>query len=495
MHKFSITRAFIALLLSLTLVMTGFSSVSAASKISPANASAKVDGASYLRSSTSTSSKAKALLDDNTKLTIKRVIFKKKSSTSSKNKWYYVTVGSKTGYIRSDCVDSLKYTTVSGKTTTGLNYRKGAGTGMTKKGTLKKGTSVSVVLAARDSKGNDWLKIKKGSSYYYVSKKYVTPVSTTSGNSEESETKNDPSFTKSSVNYPKTLKIGETYSIKGKVTCDKKIEKVKFGIYDNNDNWVESVEKTVNAKTFDISKVDASVHFGRLMVGSYKYVGQFYVGGTWYKSVVKYSFTVTGAECTLTDKVVNTRIQEMLDVLVPGVSATNSKSTGQGYYFTTNGKACLDNDASPCNVTKVITDNSRVKNLIKNNKGSGTVKTSLFPHHYGPTGTCFTLGWSCCGFAGFAGWYIGADKVSSNVDYIPYKIGLAYNKTNMTKYARRGDLIRSSTHSCVFLDVNDSGCRVLDSNWGCTCITSVHTIKWSQSGFSKIGLSRCTIRK
>ena len=73
----------------------------------------------FLRSKASTSSdlKLKNPLKDNTKLTIKSVVFTKKSSTKAKYKWYKVSVNGTSGYIRSDLVDTIKYKDVQGKIT------------------------------------------------------------------------------------------------------------------------------------------------------------------------------------------------------------------------------------------------------------------------------------------------------------------------------------------------------------------------------------------
>ena len=130
------------------------------------------DGA-ILRKSSNTSSKKVAVLTDNTNLTIYKEIFKKKTSTSNKNKWYYVSANGKKGYIRADLVDNISYGSIQGQIKSKVNYRKGAGTKMKNAGTLKKGSSVTVVLLANpvnSAKGSSikWYKIQSGSSYFYV---------------------------------------------------------------------------------------------------------------------------------------------------------------------------------------------------------------------------------------------------------------------------------------------------------------------------------------
>lgn len=113
-------------------------------------------------------------LRDNTKVTITQEVFTTLSSTSSVNKWYQVSYGGRTGYIRSDLIDGISYTTVNGSTTTALNYRTGAGTGMTRLGTLATGKTLAVVLKAKPYNSNTtWYKVKIGSSYRYVCGTFV----------------------------------------------------------------------------------------------------------------------------------------------------------------------------------------------------------------------------------------------------------------------------------------------------------------------------------
>ena len=130
------------------------------------------DGA-VLRKSSSTSSSRLDVLKDNTSLIIRREVFTSKTSTASTSRWYYVTVNGKNGYIRADLVDNIEYGHVSGKIKSKVNYRKGAGTKMTKAGTYNKGSIVKVVLKAtpvRSTRGTSytWYKVKSGNTYYYV---------------------------------------------------------------------------------------------------------------------------------------------------------------------------------------------------------------------------------------------------------------------------------------------------------------------------------------
>lgn len=133
----------------------------------------------FVRSSPSTSSSKVAGLSNNTKLTINKEVFVTYSSTSSTNKWLYVSFKGKSGYIRSDLVDGISYSTVTGRTTDSLNYRVGAGTSMSRAGTFRNGTTLTVCLSAKAyNSSTPWYKIKYGSKYYYVCASWVKVTDT-----------------------------------------------------------------------------------------------------------------------------------------------------------------------------------------------------------------------------------------------------------------------------------------------------------------------------
>ncbi len=131
-----------------------------------------------LRQSATTDSKIVDSLADNTKVTIYKEVFKKKSNTSAKYVWYYVKANGKKGYIRSDLVDHLKYGSVKGTITKKVNSRKGPGIKMKVTGSYEKGKKVTICLVANpvsSAKGpcKTWYKVKSGSGYRYVCSKYV----------------------------------------------------------------------------------------------------------------------------------------------------------------------------------------------------------------------------------------------------------------------------------------------------------------------------------
>ncbi len=169
-------------------------------------ASGQVNASSgaVLRKSSSTSSAKVTILDDNTKVRITREVFKSKTKTSSTYKWYYVSVNGKTGYIRSDLVDNVKYSAVSGKVTATVNYRVGAGTDMKRIGSLNKGKAVTIYLKASpvsSTKGSSsvWYKIKVDSKYRYVCSSYVDIVGSIFTNNTSTDTDKASSTTKTST--------------------------------------------------------------------------------------------------------------------------------------------------------------------------------------------------------------------------------------------------------------------------------------------------------
>lgn len=75
----------------------------------------------------------------------------------------------------------------------------------------------------------------------------------------------------SSVKAPAKIKKGKGYRIKGKVRSNKKIVKVTVKVLDSNGSKVYSASKKPNAKSFNISKLDSKIKFGRLKKGSYTF--------------------------------------------------------------------------------------------------------------------------------------------------------------------------------------------------------------------------------
>ena len=74
-----------------------------------------------------------------------------------------------------------------------------------------------------------------------------------------------------SYNYPSSLKKGKTFSIKGKVSSNKKISSVKVQVLNSSGKTVLSASAKPNAKSYQIKNLDAKIKFGTLKKGSYTY--------------------------------------------------------------------------------------------------------------------------------------------------------------------------------------------------------------------------------
>ena len=168
--------AIVLVLLTAGLLLISAQSFAASSPQATGQVNARAGA--YLRKSTSTSSKKVAILNDNTSVVIYREVFKSKKSTSAKKIWYYVNANGIKGYIRSDLVDNVRYTLLSGTIKKKNTVRYGAGTKMAKAGTLKKGAKVTVYLDARPvkktkGKSKVWYRILYKGKYCYVCSAYV----------------------------------------------------------------------------------------------------------------------------------------------------------------------------------------------------------------------------------------------------------------------------------------------------------------------------------
>ena len=308
---FAITTVLLCVMFALATISVNAATLSATAKINCK------DGA-VLRKSASTSSTSIKVIKDNAKITIKKEVFTSKNKAGKTYRWYYVTYGSKTGYVRSDLVDTIKYTTtIKGKALDNLNYRSGAGTGTGMKviGTLNKGTIVNKVLKVK-AYGSDetWYKIKKGSKYYYVCGTYVGAVSNDTTTSDDTKTgTTEPTtvaLTLSGANYPVKLIKAQAFTISGTLSCNTTIEKVRIGVKNSSNDWVDTVKvvKEVNAKTFSVSSVDAAVVFGKLAKGSYTYCIDAYVNGKWYNKLSE-SFTVVTVSANYPKKIAEKAIE------------------------------------------------------------------------------------------------------------------------------------------------------------------------------------------
>ena len=127
-----------------------------------------------LRQSASTSSKSIKTLNNNATVTIQNEVFTDKKDASATTRWYYVTAGTQTGYLRADLVKDIKYGSTAAVTTDALNYRTGPATSFKKLGTAASGSPVTLLLPAKLSGSSDnWYKVSVNGTTAYVSASYV----------------------------------------------------------------------------------------------------------------------------------------------------------------------------------------------------------------------------------------------------------------------------------------------------------------------------------
>lgn len=96
-----------------------------------------------------------------------------------------------------------------------------------------------------------------------------------------------------SMKYPGTLTQGKTFSIKGKVKSSKKIKSITIGVTNASGKWtsVKYTKNKINAKSYNLKKLDSKLKFGKLAAGSYCYrVDVSTTGGT--RTLANYAFNV-----------------------------------------------------------------------------------------------------------------------------------------------------------------------------------------------------------
>jgi len=137
-------------------------------------ASGTINTTVVLRASASTSSKSVGRIKKNSKVTIEYEVFKSKKSASYSKRWYRVTKGKKSGFVKADRISSIKYSKTPGYTTDALNYRKGPATTFKIYGYVPSGTDVTLKLTAK-MKGSSqiWYRAKVGGRTAYICGDYV----------------------------------------------------------------------------------------------------------------------------------------------------------------------------------------------------------------------------------------------------------------------------------------------------------------------------------
>ena len=185
--------------------------------------------------------------------------------------WVQAKYNGKTGYIHGDYIGEYNNTSTTTKivTATNLNVRSGAGTKYSIIGSLKKGTSVSVI-----SESNGWSKINYNGKTGYVSSKYLA-YNTSSNNNSSNET----------VKYKKIVTATSLNFRNGPSTTSSKIGSIKegseVGVISESNGWskisyngkigyVSSKylgDKTTSSSSTSSEKVEKLISFAKKLLG------------------------------------------------------------------------------------------------------------------------------------------------------------------------------------------------------------------------------------
>lgn len=134
----------------------------------------------------------------------------------------------------------------------------------------------------------------------------------------------------SGVASPSAIYEGKGFNIKGKIKASKKIKSVKVGVTYANGTWtsVKYTKKKINAKSFNIKKVDSKIKFGKLAEGNYKFrVDVTTTGGT--KTLVNKSFSVRAADKTKTANVETGGVTSMPSKMTTELKIVSDSSAGK----------------------------------------------------------------------------------------------------------------------------------------------------------------------
>lgn len=127
-----------------------------------------------LRKAASSDSASVGLLNRGAKLTIYKEIFTSSTSDAAEKRWYKVTSGNKSGYVRADFVDLSKYSSKAAVSTDVLNYRRGPATTFQVLGTMGVDAQMRVLLPAKRSGSKDrWYRVKVNGKIGYVISDYI----------------------------------------------------------------------------------------------------------------------------------------------------------------------------------------------------------------------------------------------------------------------------------------------------------------------------------
>jgi len=316
--KTVISMALVFVMTAVMIMPCAFVSEAASVKLQ-ATGYVKPSKGAIVRQKADIKSAKKGELKNNTKVIVKGEIFTNTKSTKASTRWYIVSAGNVSGYLRSDQIKDIKYKPVNAKTTDFLFYRAGPNKSMTAKGMFLKNENTQIVLEAyvKGSK-EKWYKVKNGSSYYYSCATWIKPVAAAkkTGTTQKpasqttkpaSQTQTPSSGTQqtaasdtpvriglNAATYPGNIYKGDPFSLRGRISCNRKISNVVVQIENLKNKPVIRVKRKINSKRFDIMNVDSLVKFGTLPVGTYRYRVAIIVDGKTH-TVIRRAFKVVKA--------------------------------------------------------------------------------------------------------------------------------------------------------------------------------------------------------
>ncbi len=236
------------------------------------------DGAN-IRENADTSSRKVGEIRGNKTAAFSFVKYIKKSSTSSVNKWYYLS--SYKGYVRGDLAKIVTYTKASGKTTDSLNVRKGPGTAFDKVTMVGKGAKLSVNYTAKNIAKESWYHISFGKTSGFVMAKYVKLSSASSSNKPTKQKKSEKK-------KPNTKKTDKKKTVKNTVKgfpdsyrkylvpLQKKYPNWKFIPVETGLTWSQATYKMMQNPGANTIWHSYGKSFRSTVPGCYNYLSNYY---------------------------------------------------------------------------------------------------------------------------------------------------------------------------------------------------------------------------
>ena len=176
-----------------------------------------------------------------------------------------------------DTMAASKYyaysSTKQATTTANLKMRTGASTSYKSVQTIPKGAKVTV-YGYVDVTGDNWYKVKYNGKSGYAISTYIKLSSAASSSSSTSTSKSSSSIKGSDISYPTSLKLKQTFTVRGTLKSTYNIKYVKVGVKNSSGNWVSGVYGTSKpyTKSYKLNKLDSKIAFNKLRTGTYNYV-------------------------------------------------------------------------------------------------------------------------------------------------------------------------------------------------------------------------------